>query len=97
MTVRNDGQVPLTSTPPHPVSLTHRWTLLDGATIASEARVLLEEPLAPGAQATLTLSAQVPDRRGPSYLRVSLVQEGVCFFDDVDPRNGFRATVYATR
>lgn len=95
-TVRNDGEQTLSPAGQHRVSLTHRWLMLDGTWVASPDRIPLPAPLEPSQTAELELTIEVPKQRGPSYLRVSLVQEGICFFDDVSPGNGLRATVYAT-
>jgi hypothetical protein len=69
--------------------------LLDRTWIVEAPRLALPEPLAPGETATMDLPVEVPTAvRGPAYLRISLVQETVRYFDDADPANGLWATLY---
>jgi hypothetical protein len=53
----------------------------------------LPRPLPPGAFETLTVPIRAPHERGLYELRVSLVQEYVAWFDDVDEASGLRRKV----
>jgi Domain of unknown function (DUF4915) len=90
--VRNDGGAILTSSPPNPVSLSYRW--YDGRSAISEGnRVSLPHALPPGAPVAIDLPLDVPLEAGRYRLSVSLVQEHVAWFDEVDPRNGWSNAV----
>ncbi len=91
-TVQNDGGAILTSAPPNPVSLSYRW--YDGRDAVSEGdRVPLPHALPPGAPVAIDLALAVPLESGKYRLSISLVQEHVAWFDEVDPRNGLSGAV----
>jgi len=93
--IQNNGPCTLVGEGDNPVKITHRWLLLDRTWIMDTPRIGLEEPLAPGETRRLTLDVDVPEHvRGPIDLRITLAQELVCHFDDVDPKNGLRANLY---
>jgi acetolactate synthase-1/2/3 large subunit len=93
-TLRNLGGAALTSAGVHPVHLSWRWYGLDGGEMLAEGdRVLLDNTVVPGADASGTALVTAPPGDGPLQLRASLVQELVHWFDDVEPANGFRALV----
>ncbi len=90
--VRNDGGAILTSSPPNPVSLSYRW--YDGRREISEGeRVPLPRALPPGTPVSIDLPLEVPLESGRYRLGISLVQEHVAWFDEVDPRNGASSAV----
>jgi acetolactate synthase-1/2/3 large subunit len=91
--VTNRGGAVLTSWPPHPVHLAYRW--FDGGTQIGEdgARVRLPHSLAPGEAAGFDLDVIAPATTGSLELRVTLVQELVTWFDDIDPANAAHGLV----
>ncbi len=90
--VRNKGGAILTSSPPNPVSLSYRW--YEGRRTISEGdRVPLPHALPPGTPLAIDLPLEVPLESGRYRLCVSLVQEHVAWFDEVDPRNGTSSAV----
>jgi hypothetical protein len=90
--VHNDGGAILTSSPPNPVSLSYRWFDRSGAVSEGE-RVPLPRPLPPGSPVPIDLPLAVPLDSGRYRLCVSLVQEHVAWFDEIDPRNGSSGAV----
>ena len=95
--VRNLGSRTFRSLPSHPVNLAYRWFDADGRTLVLEGeRALLDPPLRPGARTAYELPVVAPPSPGEYRLRVSLVQEQVTWFDDLDPARGRAATVAVT-
>jgi hypothetical protein len=90
--VTNDGAEDLWPTGPHPVAVGHRWAFDDGDVVEGM-RAFVRPVLTGGAQARLELLVATPARAGQARLSVSLVQEGVRWFDDLDPANGWSAAV----
>lgn len=90
-TVRNRGTATLASTGAHPVRLSYRWFDAAGEeTVLEGLRGDFARPLAPGDSATLTVGLLTPWDEGDYELRIAPVQEGVRWFDDLDPANGLR-------
>jgi acetolactate synthase-1/2/3 large subunit len=85
-TIMNTGLVPLATVPPHPVSVSSRWFANDGL-VAEGPRSPLGRLLAPGQEATVELPVTAPLVPGEYRLVISLVQEHVQWFDDLDPAN----------
>jgi SAM-dependent methyltransferase len=86
--VRNDGAQPLKSLPPYPVHLSYHW--LDATSREAVQFEGLRSPLLPfvrpGGSLSATVHVRPPPRSGPHVLRVTLVQEGVRWFDEqTDP------------
>lgn len=92
----NEGSAFLVSAPPNPVHISYRW--LDGAT-----RARLEQPesrrsrltfsLAPNSQRAYKFMLRAPSSSGRYVLVVTLVREGVAWFDDVDASNVYSREV----
>lgn len=95
-TVANQGSAFLVSAPPNPVHISYRW--LDGAT-----RARLEQPesrrsrltfsLAPNSQRAYKFMLCAPSSSGRYVLVVTLVQEGVAWFEDLHASNGYSQEV----
>lgn len=83
--IENLGPAFLVSAPPHPVHLSYRW--LAGETAQEGERTRLPQSIAPRTGAECYLGLRTPPAPGVYELRVTLVQEGVAWFDDLDPRN----------
>ena len=90
-TLRNDGPLPLASTSPNPVHLAYKWFDEESSRqLTGEAeRTALLGPLLPGASAQNPVNVRTPPQAGRYILRLTLVQEGVAWFDDVDRANAF--------
>lgn len=89
--IKNAGPVPLASEAPNPVCVSYRW--LGPGGVREGGRTALPEPLAPGATIGVPLRLVAPGETGEYTLRLTLVQEHVRWFDDVDGANGVTATV----
>lgn len=90
--VRNVGRRPLRSSGSQPLHLASRWFDGQGQYVDQGPRVALGPPLLPGRSRRLRLPLNAPDAVGAHGLRVSLVEEHVAWLDDLDERNGVRAT-----
>jgi hypothetical protein len=95
-TISNQGSAFLVSVPPHPVHISYRW--LDGDTRARTGQVeglrsRLTFSLAPGSERAYRFMLRAPARPGRYVLTVTLVQEGVAWFDDVDASNAYSQEV----
>ncbi len=80
----NHGRWTLATVPPVPVMASSRW-LRAGAAQIDGPRCPLREPLWPRATVTQPVPLVAPDAPGTYELRLSLVQDGVMWFDDADP------------
>ncbi len=87
--VENLGGALLTSAPPYPVSISWRWFTPDGAHLVEQGqRIPLSTTLPPAGIAEGELRIPPPELAGEYLLRLTLVQEHVHWFDDLDPANG---------
>jgi hypothetical protein len=91
---RNDGPVRLASTAPRPVHLSYRW-FREGEVVDEDESLRTQLTGGLGSGSTTTLDARVltPWAPGRYELRVSLVQEFVAWFDELDPEYGARFDV----
>jgi hypothetical protein len=97
-TLQNHGGAVLHSAEPYPVHVASRWFSSDGRTLLAEGeRAVLAQSVPPGTEAEGTLRVEAPVGRGERLLRISVVQEHVRWFDDVDPANGVAARVVVGR
>jgi hypothetical protein len=77
------------SAPPNPVNLSYRWLEgPPGAPLAEGLRSPLPRPLPPGDAVECRYALEVPAVPGNYTIRVTLVQEHVRWFDEVDTANG---------
>jgi Domain of unknown function (DUF4915) len=83
--VENLGPTPLASAPPNPVHIAFRWLGAEGV-VEGEHR-LLPGAIGPLQTVALKLPVLVPRQGGEYTLRIALVQEGVRWFDEENPRN----------
>lgn len=96
--VENLGGALLTSAPPYPVSVSWRWFTPDGARLVEQGqRIPLSVTLPPAGVARGELRIPSPELAGEYLLRLSLVQEHVHWFDDLDPANGCSLRVQVRR
>jgi hypothetical protein len=94
--IENLGSACFISAPPNPVHASYRWLTLDGAPLPAEAepsRTPLPVPLHPGAALPLPVLVRTPVATGPHRLRITLVQEGVSWFDELDHSSCAEASV----
>jgi len=96
--VMNLGTGILVSYPPHPVHLTYTWHPLQNGVVeevaaAEEVRSRLPQPVLPRKTVDCALDMVAPSAAGNYRLRVSLIQEGVARFEEVDSENAYEAIV----
>ncbi len=91
--VSNIGPSTYRSTGEHPVHLAWRWHDIASGELLLDVRRTLPAPLRPGGSRALRFTAATPPLPGTFRLSVTLVQEGVRWFDDVDPESAWSATV----
>lgn len=89
--IENLGPAFLVSAPPHPVHISYRWVA--GSTSDEGDRTRLPQSIAPKSSLECYLGVRAPAKPGAYELQVTLVQEGVAWFDDLDPRNAWVRTV----
>ena len=80
---------------PYPTNLSYRWFDADGREVGQNdgVRTPLPRALAQGETADDAMRVVAPSAPGEYVLRLSAVQEGVAWFDDIDPNNGMTAHV----
>jgi len=91
----NDASLELDSEFPYTTHLGYRWLDPTGREVEPDNRHRspLPRALAAGESATGSMRIVGPATPGRYSLRASVIQEGVAWFDDIDPRNGVSATV----
>lgn len=85
---------------PFPVFLSYRWKQSGTSgitTISDGIRTRLPSVLPPGSSIRIRMEIQVPDVYGEYVLSISLVQEQVVWFDDLEPTNARSAHVAIER
>jgi acetolactate synthase I/II/III large subunit len=88
--VTNKGSAILVSAAPNPVNVSYRWLEgPPGAPLAEGLRSPLPRPLPPEGVAECRVALEVPAIPGDYTIRVTLVQEQVRWFDEVDITNGW--------
>jgi hypothetical protein len=88
--VTNKGSAILVSAPPNPVNVSYRWLEgPPGVPLAEGLRSPLPRPLPPGGAAECRVALEMPAIPGNYKIRVTLVQEHVRWFDEVDSANGW--------
>ena len=92
--ISNEGNAILVSAPPHPVRISYRWVARHDPTVALEGtRTSLPDAIPPGEERRCAFTVRTPRCPGIYDLRVTLVQEGIAWFDDLDPSNAWGTTV----
>ena len=87
----------LDSSFPYRTQLGYRWLREDGSVESgTTVRIPLPRALAPGETCDGSMRVAAPCTPGRYLLRLSVVQEGVAWFDDIDPANGAEAHVVVT-
>ena len=87
--VENRGSAFFVSAPPHPVHLSYRWIEQgSGRRLDREGeRSRLPQALPPHQPLAHQVTVRTPPTPGEYILRLTLVQEQVAWFDDIDPTN----------
>jgi acetolactate synthase-1/2/3 large subunit len=94
--VENRGSATFVSIPPCPVNISYSWLHADsGRPVGPEgARTPLPRPLPAGDRLASRIVIRTPAEEGDYELRLTLVQEGVAWFDELD---GSGASVHRVR
>lgn len=95
-TVTNLGDAFFFSAPPYPVHLSYKWLAPDGSPLpeAGEGlRTMLPCAVCPGETLSCRVGVTAPWASGHYILRITLVQEMVAWFDDVDIANSVSGPV----
>jgi Domain of unknown function (DUF4915) len=94
VSITNLGEGFLCSALPHPVHISYKWTASSPSTTLDEGlRTKLPCMLPPGRSLRCKVDVLPPPIAGTFRLTVTLVQEGVRWFDSLDSRNGVSAAV----
>ena len=99
-TVQNLAEAFLCSAFPHPVNVSYRWkSTLDPAAPASGDGIRTSLPcmLPPGSSLHCRMEVLAPDTEGEFEIVITLVQEGVAWFDSFDASNASSARVKVVR
>jgi hypothetical protein len=91
--ISNAGPSTYRSTGEHPVLLAWRWHDVASGELLLDVRRPLPAPLRPGSSRAVRFTAATPDRPSTFRLSVTLVQEGVRWFDDIDPDSAWSAAL----
>jgi hypothetical protein len=96
--LENRAERTLTPSYPFRVHLGYRWFDASGAEVATgdAPRTLLPGPVAAGEAVQGWIDVDADCAPGRYQLRLSVVQDGVAWFDDIDPANGCRAEIVVT-
>ena len=94
--VTNIGSAIYVTAPPHPVYICYRWHRAADGTPVGEGQWLhtsLPRALPPGDTIEATISIAAPDSADAYTLTITLLQEGIAWFDDLRENNGSRHEV----
>jgi hypothetical protein len=81
--VRNTGDQSWLASGPRPVRAAFHWLDVDGRPVVyGGRRTPLPGDVSAGDEAGLELTVDAPERTGAHVLRITLVQEGVAWFDE---------------
>ena len=96
--LRNRAPSELAGSYPYMTQLGYRWFDQEGRVVELESgvRTPLPRTLEPGGAGDGAVRVVAPRAAGRYVLRLSVVQEGVAWFDDIDPGNGATAEVDVT-
>ncbi|MGH2810298.1 MAG: hypothetical protein ACRDIA_05390, partial [Actinomycetota bacterium] len=89
VTVTNLGPTPLSSAQPNPVRLSYRWISPNSQSELEGGRLELPLPIPPEGSTRIKMRLQTPQTAGTHQLRITLVQEGIRWFDAVRAENSW--------
>lgn len=94
-TITNLGDAIYVTAPPNPIHLCYRWYDDTGKAVGAGTWIHTPLPraLAPGETIGAAARVAAPERAGTYTLALTLLHEGVAWFDEVDPASGVRALV----
>lgn len=98
-TIENRGTALLVFAPPNPVLISYKWLDPDTRSLLAEnegIRTPLPETLVPGTSLRCRATVRTPRQPGMYLLLLTLVQEFVAWFDDLDPSNQCSAFIHIT-
>lgn len=91
ITITNHSSSVWQNTESTPINASYHWLDQDGAVVQFDGvRTPLPEPIPPGRTIALSLNVTPPSKAGRYQLLLSLVHEGICWFEE----RGFEATSY---
>jgi len=96
VSVTNLGRAYFTSAPPFPISVSYRWLDARGHAIVQgrDQRSSLPASIPPNETVAVVCRVAVPRTEGPVTLQITLVQDGVRWFDDLDSDNATSGRVF---
>ena len=98
ITVTNTGTETLSSRYSHPVHLSYHWLSLDHQIVVWDGdRTVLPFDILPGNAAIFDVNVTLPPTSDDAVLCLTVVQEGVCWFDVCDSRNRLLVRVSETK
>lgn len=98
ITVTNAGAETLSSRYSYPVHLSYHWVALDHQIVVWDGdRTVLPFDILPGNAATFDIKVTLPPTYDDALLCLTLVQEGICWFDVCDRRNRLLVRVSETK
>ena len=99
LTVTNRSDSFFTSAPPAPVYASYKWLDPETGEYLNDKRAYrskLPRTVFPAESVDMTALVIVPDRVGRAIVRITLIQEGVSWFDDQDPPSACESAVEIT-
>lgn len=80
--VRNDSGVAVKTTGSYPAALSYHWITVGGESLVFEGvRTPIDETLGSGESRAIGVRVDVPDVAGPCVLRISMVLDGIAWFE----------------
>jgi hypothetical protein len=96
--VTNLGDAIFVSAPPNPIQFCYRWFDAAGAPVGVGEWIHTNLPraLPPGETVEAEVRIATPHAPGKYTLAVTLLQEGIAWFDDLSPSSGVRGTLFVS-
>lgn len=98
-TIRNRSESFYASALFYPVSISYKWQPTEHSPAIDHQeglRTAIPKTLCPGESCECRIEILPPPVPGEFLLTITLVQEGVCWFDEIEPLNGWSAIVEVT-
>ncbi|MBA3272542.1 MAG: DUF4915 domain-containing protein [Chthoniobacterales bacterium] len=93
--ISNNGDAVLATAPPYPVNVSYQWLRAASGecVVADGVRTPLTKAILPQGRTQCEVSVHAPEAPGDYTLLLTLVQEQVAWFHEIDPQNALRADV----